>query len=138
MKQVQYRTFVRLEGALQHLGVSAVQYRVLAAIQRKRYVSSAELARIFDVRPQTMFKQIAALEARALIKRHVSEANKRVLEMELTAEGEALLKSCAQVAAAVEKELFSEFTDGELAMYSEFMLRMIASARSTPRARGGD
>jgi DNA-binding MarR family transcriptional regulator len=130
IKQVQYRSYLRLEQALQPLGVSAVQYRILATLKQRRRMSSAELARLYDVRPQTMFKQIAALEEKALIRKYVSDAHKRVLEIELSAKGESALAECTTRAAAVETQLFHDFTEGELAMYREMMVRLLDAARS--------
>lgn len=135
MKQVQYRSYLLLERALEPLGVSAVQFRILTTLKQRQRISSAELARLYDVRPQTMFKQVALLESRGFIRRDVSEANKRILELELSPLGESTLTECAAHAAAVEKSLFTDFTAGELGMYRELMTRMLTSARDRRRAK---
>lgn len=135
MKQVQYRSFLLLERALTPLDVSAVQFRILTTLKHRRRISSAELARLYDVRPQTMFKQVAMLEAKGLIRRDVSETNKRILELELSPAGEKVLAECAACAASVEKDLFAELTAGEAAMYRELMTRMLATARQKKRAK---
>ena len=54
VKQVQYKTFLRLEAALQPLGVTATQFRILTALSRGGKRSSAELSRLFGVKPQTI------------------------------------------------------------------------------------
>lgn len=140
MKQVQYRSFLLLERALQPTDVSAVQYRILTTLKHRKRISSAELARLYDVRPQSMFKQVAVLEAKGLIQREVSEANKRVLELALSPKGESVLTECMACAADVERALFQEFTAAEHAMYRELMSRMLERARAHRRAKqlGGD
>jgi hypothetical protein len=72
VKQVQYKTFLRLEAALQPLGVTTTQFRILAALARGDKRSSAELSRMFGVKPQTMIKQIVSLEGSGLIERNRS------------------------------------------------------------------
>src|SRR5512140_39910 len=87
VKQVQYKAYVRLESVLNPLGVTAVQFRILTTLSTRPNMSSAELARLYDVKPQTMIKQIALLESKGLIDRRVSDANKRLLELSLTEAG---------------------------------------------------
>lgn len=110
IKHVQMKSSMRLGGALEPYGVTAVQFRVLAEINHHSHMSSAELSRLFDVRPQTMNKQIAQLEALGLIKRTVSSENRRVLDMSLTALGRRTLRTCSQEAQKLEKELFRSFS----------------------------
>ncbi len=87
IKQVQYKTYVRLEAALQPLGVTAAQFRILATLSHGEKRSSAELSRMFGVKPQTMIKQIAILENNGMIERNLAKGNKRVLEVALTESG---------------------------------------------------
>jgi DNA-binding MarR family transcriptional regulator len=135
LKQVQYRSFLLLEQALAPLNVSAVQFRILTTVKQRRRISSAELARLYDVRPQTMFKQVAVLESSGLIRRGASVANKRILELELSPAGERVLAECALAASALEQELFAGLTGGELGMFGELMTRMLKAAREKKRAK---
>jgi len=61
VKQVQYKTFLRLEAALQPLGVTTTQFRILVTLSHGEKRSSAKLSRMFGVKPQTMIKQIVNL-----------------------------------------------------------------------------
>lgn len=127
LKQVQYKAYLRLERALQPLGLTSVQYRILSTVAYRNRISSAQLARIYAVKPQTMFKQIALLEAKALIRRSTRETNKRVLELDLTPEGVAVLQACDAQVEALERELLSIFSPGEQAIYRELSMRMMKS-----------
>ena len=135
VKQVQYRSFLLLEQALAPLDVSAVQFRILTTVKQRRRISSAELARLYDVRPQTMFKQVSVLENNGLIRRGVSETNKRILELELSPSGERVLAECALAASALEQDLFAGFSSGEISMYGELMTRMLKTAREKKRTK---
>ena len=110
IKNVQLKSSMLLGAALEPFGVTAVQFRVLAEINQHKNMSSAALSRLFDVRPQTMNKQIAQLEALGLIARTVSAQNQRVLEMSLTAAGRRTLRECYDEALKLEQELFGSFS----------------------------
>ncbi|MGD9810487.1 MAG: MarR family winged helix-turn-helix transcriptional regulator [Sphingobium sp.] len=105
VKQVQYKAYVRMESIFQPLSVTAVQFRILTTLSSRPGLSSAELARLYDVKPQTMIKQITLLEAKKLIGRRASKANKRLLELTLTPAGEACLAECQKDSQALEREL---------------------------------
>jgi DNA-binding MarR family transcriptional regulator len=134
IKQVQYKTYLRLESALQPLGVTAVQFRILATLAHGEKRSSAELSRAFGVRPQTMIKQIAILEANGTIERHLAKGNKRVLEVSLTEAGRNKLRACDKAALAVEAEIFAGFEPGELDEYRALMQKLLAGLRRIPPA----
>lgn len=133
VKQVQYKTFLRLEAALQPLGITTTQFRILTALSRgdnKR--SSAELSRIFGVKPQTMIKQIVNLESNGLIERNLAKGSKRVLEVSMTEAGKGALRACDKAATSVETAIFGGFTPGELAAYRALMEKVLAGLHDIP------
>jgi DNA-binding MarR family transcriptional regulator len=138
MKRVQYRCYLRIEQALAPLGVAEVQYRLMATLKNRKEMSAAELSRLYEVRPQTMFKQIALMESKGLIRRAASKTNKRVLELELSEKGLRVLAECDARAAAIEEKLFRSFSRGELAIYRELMMRMLKAVRARTAVRGQD
>ena len=107
IKRVQYKTFVRLEAALQPLGVTTTQFRILTTLSHGGKRSSAELSRMFGVKPQTMIKQIAILESNGLIERNLAKGSKRVLEVTMTEAGRVALRACDKAATAVEADIFA-------------------------------
>ncbi len=138
IKQVQYRCYLRVEQAMQPLGVAEVKYRLMATLKQRKEMSSAELSRLYEVRPQTMFKQIALMESKGLIRRTASKTNKRVLELELSEKGQRVLAECDARAAAIEEKLFRNFSRGELAIYRELMMRMLKAVRARAASRARD
>ena len=127
VKQVQYKTFLRLEAALQPLGVTTTQFRILTALARGGKRSSAELSRLFGVKPQTMIKQIVNLESNGLIERNLAAGSRRVLQVSMTEAGRGALRACDKAATAVETEIFSCFAPGELDTYRELMEKVLAA-----------
>jgi DNA-binding MarR family transcriptional regulator len=129
VKQVQYKTFLRLEAALQTLGVTATQFRILTTLSLGGRRSSAGLSRMFGVKPQTMIKQIAILESNGLIERNLATGNKRVLEVTMTDAGRGALRACHKASTAVEAAIFASFAPGELKTYRALMQKLLASMR---------
>jgi DNA-binding MarR family transcriptional regulator len=132
VKQVQYKTFLRLEAALQPLGVTTTQFRILTTLSRGDKRSSAELSRMFGVKPQTMIKQIVNLESNGLIERNLAAGSKRVLEVSMTEAGRQALKACDKAATAVEAAIFSSFAPGELETYRVLMEKVLAGMHDIP------
>ncbi|MEZ5709968.1 MAG: MarR family transcriptional regulator [Blastomonas sp.] len=124
VKQVQYKAYVQLESVFHPLGVTAVQFRILSTLSARPGTSSAELARLYGVKPQTMIKQIALLEAKGLIAKQTSKANKRLLELRLTPGGKACLKQCKTDSAAMERELLSPLGQAEQDQLRAFLTRL--------------
>jgi DNA-binding MarR family transcriptional regulator len=132
VKQVQYKTFLRLEAALQPLGVTTTQFRILTTLSRGDKRSSAKLSRMFGVKPQTMIKQIVNLESNGLIERNLAKGSKRVLEVSMTEAGRVALRACDKAATAVEAAIFSCFEPGELETYRALMEKVLAGIRDIP------
>ena len=127
VKQVQYKAYVRLESVLNPLGVTAVQFRILTTLSTRPNMSSAELARLYDVKPQTMIKQIALLESKGLIDRRVSDANKRLLELSMTPLGAAALKQLQKDSRALERELLKALDADEQRALRGYLFRLLDS-----------
>jgi DNA-binding MarR family transcriptional regulator len=127
IKEVQYAAYVRLEHALRPFGVTAVQFRILSTLAHQERLSSAELGRIYNVRPQSIIKQIAPLEEKKLIRRRPATNNKRVLEVELTPRGREVLEACNSAGARLEADLLAPFSGGEQALYRELLLKVLGT-----------
>lgn len=132
VSQVRYKTYVRLEAALQPLGVTATQFRILTSLLYGERRSSAGLSRMFDVKPQTMIKQIAILESNGLIERNLAKGNKRALEVALTEAGRVALRACDKAATALEADIFACFAPGELTTYRGFMQKVLVGLHGIP------
>lgn len=127
VKQVQYKAYVRLESVLNPLDVTAVQFRILTTLSTRPNMTSADLARLYDVKPQTMIKQIALLEAKGLIERQVSDTNKRLLEVRLTQAGSSSLKQLQKDTRTLEQELLKPLSAQEQANLRDYLLRLLDS-----------
>lgn len=121
VKQVQYKAYLRLEDVFQPLGVTAVQFRIMTTLFSRAGISSAELARLYDVKPQTMIKQVATLERKGLIVRRNSDTNRKLLELRLTPEGERVLGELRHQSLAVEAEVLAPLDAAQQARLGELL-----------------
>lgn len=132
VKQVQYKAYVQLEAILQPFDVTAVQFRILTTLSTREDLTSAELARLYDVKPQTMIKQIALLEAKGLIERHESAANRRLLEVSLTTAGREALDRLQVDARALEARLLQPLTREEREVLAGYLVRLLDGLGADP------
>lgn len=124
VKQVQYRAYVRLEAVFQPLGITAAQFRILTTLSTRPTLTSADLARIYDVKPQTMIKQVALLEGKGLIQRRESSANRRLLELTLSDEGRQCLDRCQSEARRLEAEILAPLAAAEQGVLRNALSRL--------------
>ena len=132
VQRVRHKTFAHLEAALQPHGVTTTQFRILTTLLHGGKRSSAELSRMFGVKPQTMIKQIAVLEGSGLIERNLAKGSKRVLEVTMTDAGRAVLRACENASTAVEARIFACLEPAELQTYRALMQKVLAGLRRIP------
>ena len=132
VKQVQYKAYLRLEEVFRPLGITAVQFRILTTLSALPATSSAELARLYDVKPQTMIKQVAMLETKKLIERATAEDNRRRLELRLTPAGEKVLRECRESSLAVERQILDPLGADEQRLLSGLLARLLLAMDGAP------
>lgn len=116
VKRAETACRIGLEGCLPALGLTTSQYTTLSLLASQKDRSSAELARRAGVSPQFMSEVIAALEGKALIVRSENPEWRRVLNIELTNAGRALLDQCNRVADKLELRLLAGLSTEEVAV----------------------
>ncbi len=102
LKRAQQALRGRLDSDLRAIGLTMPQYSVLAGLERKAGLSSAELARQAFVTPQTMQAIITTLERGSLIVRTAHPVHGRILTAVLTSQGMAVLHAAHRIVAAAE------------------------------------
>lgn len=126
----------RLEHALRPLGITGLQYTILALLDRRQGLSSADLSRRFFVTPQTMNQIVAGLTRRGLVTRRASVANKRILQMALTDSGRELLAGCEEICDRVEREAMASVPASDLVNIRENLVTLLSQLRQASREHG--
>lgn len=95
--------------------LTVTQYTAMLMLRCNPGASSAQLARLCRVTPQSMSVVTAALEQRGLAERAPVAIHARVLALTLTRKGQALLNKADLAARSVDARYEAEFTEDELA-----------------------
>lgn len=114
--------------------LTPLQYMVLNISGHRGRWSSAELARRFQIAPQSMMEIVAVLERKKLISRSRSPEHGRVLNIRLTAAGTRTLEKCDRAVDKLEREAFTEFAAEDLAHFRELLNRALHTIGASERA----
>ena len=123
IKQLQHAFRVRMDAALQSVGLSTAQYALLTAIGQGAGSSSAELARRCFIKPPSVRELIVRLEADRLIERQSSATHGRVIEIRLTAEGRKTLSRGRDRVAPIEADMLRYLTVAERSTLARLLQR---------------
>jgi DNA-binding MarR family transcriptional regulator len=94
--------------------LTATQYTAMLMLRCNPGSSSAQLARLCRVTPQSMSVVTATLEGRGLAERSPAAIHPRVFALTLTRKGNALLIKADLAAREVDARYEAEFTEDEL------------------------
>jgi DNA-binding MarR family transcriptional regulator len=117
----------RLRESLAPAGLTVPQYTALSVFRAHGSLSNAQLATRTMISPQSANEMVKQMEAREWIARRPDPAHGRIIQISLTAAGEAILGDCDARVAEVEHLMF-----GELAR--EERTRLQAQLRAAVRA----
>ncbi len=115
--------------ALRPFELTVAQYAALMSLYYVPEQSSAQLARVAAVTPQTMGQTLDKLEAKGLVRRELSKVHRKVFVVSLTPAGEALVVRADGVARAIEERLGGAFTDQERTVLRDLLQQATAALR---------
>jgi DNA-binding MarR family transcriptional regulator len=113
-----------MDRALAHLGVTPPQFAVMTMIKAYPELSSADLARMALLSPQTVGVIIANLERAALISRTPHPVHGRILQIRLTDQGSKLLTECRSQVQLLEQAMVAGFTEEEESIIRRWLVRV--------------
>ena len=126
------------ERALAGAGGSFSTWQVLVLVRSKQWGTQSQIADAMGITAATMTHHLNALESQGLVRRWREVGNRRVQNVELTAEGEALFADLRRAARRHDRTLRSKLTDEEATMLMELLARLArdgaASAGGEPKA----
>jgi DNA-binding MarR family transcriptional regulator len=107
LKRAQHALRTEMDRSLNFHGLTTPQYVVLSALESYPGISSAELARRSFVTPQTMFRIVAGLTQRGLVRRKELPSHGRKLPADLTPMGLRTVRACHGRATEVEHRMLA-------------------------------
>ena len=127
MKTVMLSVTASVNRRLTEHGLTNAQWGPLLMIQQGRADTVAELARWSNTDAGAMTRLLDRLEAKGLLKRVRSTADRRVVKIELTAEGELAIRDVPAVLADVLNAHLSGFSRTEWETMKSYLSRMLAN-----------
>jgi DNA-binding MarR family transcriptional regulator len=101
----------RLRDSLAPAGLSVPQYTALSVFRAHGSLSNAPLATRTMISPQSANEMVKQMEAKGWIARTPDPAHGRIIQISLTASGEAVLGECDAKVAEVERTMFPELDE---------------------------
>ncbi len=134
------RTLVSIAQAadrrLEPKGITHAQWAALFMLQRRRASTVAELARETQSDPGAMTRLLDRLEAKGFCRRQRSTDDRRVVRVELTAEGEVAAKEVPVVLSEVLNEHLAGFSKTEWSQLQDMLKRMVANGGAVEKGHG--
>ena len=124
-----------LDSELEDLGLSAQDYGILSVFETRPELSTSELARISQVRRQTMHTSVLSLEAVGLVER--SARNQRVVLVRLTARGSKCLETATRRVRVVEHAAVAGLSREDERAVRAWLANVAAMTTSPKKAEAG-
>lgn len=117
----------RLRDCCAPAGVSVSQYTALSVFRAQGALSNAQLATRTMVSPQSANEMVKQMEVKGWIERTPDPSHGRIIQIQLTAAGHAILAQCDGKVREVELQMFPDMGEAERA-------QMYAALRGAVRA----
>lgn len=121
---------------LEPKGITHAQWAPLFMLQRCRASTVAELARETQSDPGAMTRLLDRLEAKGFCRRQRSTDDRRVVRIELTAEGEAAAREVPAVLSQVLNEHLVGFSKTEWSQLKDMLKRMVTNGEAAETGSG--
>lgn len=116
-------------------GLTDAQWKPLLMIQQGQCRTAAELARLACCDAGAVTRLLDRVEAKGLVRRSRSQEDRRVVNLELTEEGDRAAEVVPHVLADVLNALLAGFNEAEVQQLKALLQRMLDNAR---KLREGD
>lgn len=103
----------RLRECCAPAGLTVPQYTALSVFRAQGSLSNAQLATRTMMAPQSANEMVKVMEAKGWIERSPDPAHGRIIQIQLTREGYAILRQCDGKVRAVELQMFPDMSDDE-------------------------
>ena len=133
MRKVLGSVLAQVDAPLSAYGLTYVQWLPLFKLVMKEVNTVAGLARELDIDPGAMTRSLDRLEAKGLVRRERSTADRRVVHLVLTDEGRKVARKVPTVLAAVLNGHLRGFSEAEWQQLLEFLGRMLANGEAMRR-----
>jgi MarR family transcriptional regulator, multiple antibiotic resistance protein MarR len=118
----------KIDVQLAPLQVSAAQWLVVLLLGEGAAATAAELCELLSYDPGAMTRLLDRLESKSILRRVRGGADRRSVQLELTAGGKTLYPKILAAMVDVFNRLLHGFTRGEVSQLEDYLRRMLANA----------
>jgi MarR family transcriptional regulator for hemolysin len=124
------------ERAMADAGGSASTWQVLLLVKTQQWGNQSQMAEALGITGATLTHHLNAMEKHGLVHRWREESNRRVQQVALTQDGEAMFERLRGAAMAHDARLREGFSEEELAQLASLLDRLKASVDAPAQAGG--
>lgn len=128
----------RTDRAVKPLGLTAQQIGVILMLFSGRASTPFELSRVMSYDSGSMTRLLDRLEKKGFVVRTRSDADRRMVKLELTTQGQAAAQQLPGLGAAVLNEQLRGFSNADLATLIDLLGRFIANGIDEGASAGCD
>jgi DNA-binding MarR family transcriptional regulator len=125
-----------IESRMAALGLTDAQWRPLWLLASGRATTANEVARLLEMDAGAVTRLLDRLEAKALVERVRSDADRRVTHLHLTAAGRQAVQGVPHVLAQVNNDYLRGFTEAEWRELLALVARLQANGAALAAQRG--
>lgn len=112
------------------LGLTDAQWKPLLLLQQGNCSTAADLSRIACHDTGAVTRLLDRLEAKALIRRVRSAEDRRVVNLELTEEGQQVAAEVPKVLAMLANQVLAGFSEEEFLLFRNLLSRALSNAQA--------
>jgi MarR family transcriptional regulator for hemolysin len=114
----------RFNKEAENIGLSHAQWRTLVHLSDNENCRQIDLAKILEIRPITLARQIDLLESAGLIRRNKDSEDRRAYRLDLMPKAKAIMQELWNIADAVETKVLSTLTAKEQELITMLLERI--------------
>jgi DNA-binding MarR family transcriptional regulator len=124
---------LRMERALAEFHVTPAQFVVLTMLRAYPGISSADLARLALLTPQTVSVIVANLERAGSVVRRAHSVHGRIQHLDVTSAGQKLLAKCRECAHAIERRMRANLSPDEEQIVRRWLVSLATDGDQSER-----
>jgi len=122
LRRAQAGVRAMFDAALKEYDLNVQQFSILFAIDSHPGLSSADLARASTLTAQAVNMMVMNLQSRGLLVRAPHPVHGRILKVELTKPGKAMLKQCKRRVFAIEERMLADLRPAQEKLIRSWLL----------------
>ena len=112
------------------LGLTDAQWKPLLLLHQGKCSTAADLSRMACHDTGAVTRLLDRLEAKSLVNRQRSAEDRRVIHLELTAEGRSVASEVPKLIVQLANQVLAGFSQEEFLLFREMLNRALVNARS--------